>query len=198
VTDAPATHESESRGRRSGVAARIVGGLVILLALVAGARDLGIGLDRWDSYNAVAPGDPLPDFHATLEDGRPFTPAQLEGQVSLLTFWATWCHACGLEMPTVAAVARHYAEAGAEVQVYGINRDSGAPAQRRELVEAYLAERELDFPQVYDDGVLARAFGVEQIPYMVVVDRRGQIRHLHLGQVREGTLREEIDALLDE
>lgn len=177
-------------------AAGIVGGLVIALALLSGARDLGIGLERFDDLLAVSPGDPLPRFASKLDDGSAFTPDTLEGQVSLLTFWATWCHACGLEMPTIGAVASHYS--GDNVVVYGINRDSGEPQQRRKAVQAYLHTRELSFPQVYDDGQLARAFGVEQIPYMVIVDKRGQVRHLHLGQVSERTLRSEIDALLEE
>jgi cytochrome c biogenesis protein CcmG/thiol:disulfide interchange protein DsbE len=179
------------------VPARVVGGLIIALALVSGARDLGIGLDNFDSYLKVTPGDPLPEFAAKLDDGSAFTPATLAGEVSLLTFWATWCHACGLEMPTVDAIAEHYAERP-DVRIYGINRDSGPPTERRKQVEAYLDERELAFPQVYDDGQLARAFDVEQIPYMVLVDRQGQIRHLHLGQVSERTLRSEIDNLLEE
>jgi peroxiredoxin len=179
------------------VQARVIGGLVVALALVSGVRDLGIGLDNFDDYIAVTPGDPLPEFAAKLDDGSPFTPATLAGEVSLLTFWATWCHACGLEMPTVDAIAQHYA-ASPDVRIYGINRDDGPPAERRKKVEAYLDERGLAFAQVYDDGRLARAFDVEQIPYMVIVDRQGQIRHLHLGQVSERTLRSEIDALLDE
>lgn len=179
------------------IGARVIGSLIVALALVAGARDLGIGLDKFDSYMKVTPGDPLPEFASKLDDGSAFTPATLAGEVSLLTFWATWCHACGLEMPTVDAIAEHYAESP-DVRIYGINRDSGPPSQRRKKVEAYLAERELAFAQVYDDGQLAQAFDVEQIPYMVLVDRQGQIRHLHLGQVSERTLRSEIDALLDE
>lgn len=180
------------------VGSLVVGGLVIALALISGARDLGIGLEHFDDLLAVAPGDPLPTFSTKLDDGSPFEPATLEGQVSLLTFWATWCHACGLEMPTIGAVAAHYADSGEPLVVYGINRDSGEPQQRRAAVQAYLRARELAFPQVYDDGQLARAFGVEQIPYMVIVDKRGQVRHLHLGQVSERSLRSELDALLEE
>lgn len=177
--------------------ARLVGASIVALVLVAGARDLGIGLDKFDSYMKVTPGDPLPEFVAELDDGSAFSPETLTGEVSLLTFWATWCHACGLEMPTVGAIAEHYGSTP-EVRIYGINRDSGSPIERRKKVEAYLDQRDLDFAQVYDDGRLAQAFGVEQIPYMVLVDKRGQIRHLHLGQVSERTLRSEIDALLDE
>ncbi len=177
--------------------ARVVGGLILALALVSGARDLGIGLDNFDNYMKVKRDDPLPEFAIELDDGSAFTPATLAGEVSLLTFWATWCHACGLEMPTVGAIAEHYA-ASPDVRIYGINRDSGPPIERRKQVTAWLRDRELAFPQVYDDGRLARAFGVEQIPYMVIVDRQGRIRHLHLGQVSERTLRSEIDALLEE
>lgn len=177
--------------------ARVVGGLIVALALVAGARDLGIGLDAFDSYLKVTPGDPLPEFAAKLDDGSPFSPQTLTGEVSLLTFWATWCHACGREMPTIGDIARHYADTP-EVRIYGINRDDGPAQERRRKVEAYLAKRDLEFAQVYDDGRVAQAFGVQQIPYMVLVDRRGQVRHLHLGQVSERTLRSEIDALLDE
>lgn len=175
----------------------VIGALVVALVVVAGARDLGISLQNWDSYTPVTRGDPVPEFSTQLDDGTPFSPAQLEQQVSLLTFWATWCHACGLEMPTVAAIERRYASEPA-FQVYGVNRDSGAPNERRKLVEAYLADRHLNFPQIYDDGQLARAFGVEQIPYMVLVDKHGNARHMHIGQVTERTLRAEIDALLDE
>ncbi|PRQ08681.1 TlpA family protein disulfide reductase [Enhygromyxa salina] len=175
----------------------VVGVVVVALALVTGARDLGISLDNWDSYTPVTRGDPVPQFATQLDDGTPFGPAQLEGQVSLLTFWATWCHACGLEMPTVAAIERGYA-AEPGFAVYGVNRDSGEIKARRKIVAAYLADRELGFPQIYDDGQLARAFGVEQIPYMVLVDKHGNARHMHLGQVSERTLRAEIDALLAE
>jgi peroxiredoxin len=178
-------------------AAQLVGVLLVAGALISGARDLGIGLEHFDEILAVTPGDPLPTFSLPLDDGSHFEPATLAGQVSVLTFWATWCHACGLEMPTIGAVDRHYAQ-NDRVKIYGINRDSGEPQARRRAVSAYLAERSLTFTQVYDDGRLAQAFGVEQIPYMVIVDPHGQIRHLHLGQVSERTLVDEIDELLEE
>ncbi|KIG14321.1 thioredoxin family protein [Enhygromyxa salina] len=174
-----------------------IGALVVALVVVAGAQDLGIGLQNWDSYTPVTRGDPVPEFSTKLDDGTAFGPAQLEGQVSLLTFWATWCGACKLEMPTVAAIDRGYA-GESEFVVYGVNRDSGPMNERRQLVQAFLADRDLEFAQIYDDGQLARAFGVEQIPYMVLVDKQGRARHMHLGQVSERTLRAEIDALLDE
>lgn len=174
----------------------IVGGLVLALVLVAGARDLGVGIENWDSYSPVGPSDPLPEFRAKVSDGSTLTPEALEGQVSLLTFWATWCHACGLEMPVLSAIEERYA--GTDLRIYGVNRDSGDPRERKAAVEAYMIDHEIGFAQIYDNGQMAQAFGVEGIPHMVVVDKRGEIRHVHMGRVSERTLRKEIDALLDE
>ena len=174
----------------------LAAGIAVLgLTLITGASDLGLGLDKWDDYNAVALGDPLPEFSVELDDGTPLTPASLQGQVSLLTFWATWCHACDLEMPTIIALDEHY---GDELHVYGVNRDSGEPNARRIAVQAHMIKKGMAFPQIYDDGELAQAFAVDRIPYMVLVDKKGEIRHLHLGRVSERTLRGEIDTLLAE
>lgn len=185
-----------SNPRRRGAPELVVGVVVLALALLAGALDLGIGLQNWDSYSPVKPSDPVPEFRVRLSDGSVLDSSELRGQVTLLTFWATWCHACGLEMPTITAIDRAYA--GTDLRVYGVNRDSGEPREREAAVAAYMAKRDMGFLQVYDDGLLAQAFGVEAIPYMVIVDRRGDVRHMHMGQVSERTLRNEIDGLLAE
>jgi cytochrome c biogenesis protein CcmG, thiol:disulfide interchange protein DsbE len=177
-------------------AATIVGGLVVSLALLSAGQDLGISLSNWDSYSPAGPRDPVPEFRAQVSDGTVLDPAALVDQVSLLTFWATWCHACGLEMPILAELEDAYV--GSDLRIYGVNRDSGDPREREAAVAAYLAKRELEFPQIFDNGQLAAAFGVEAIPHMVLIDKRGQIRHVHMGRTSERTLRSEIDALLAE
>lgn len=176
--------------------ATFVGGLVVTLVLLSAGQDLGISVERWDSYSPVGPSDPVPEFRAQVSDGTVLDPAALLGQVSLLTFWATWCHACGLEMPILAELEDVYA--GTDLRIYGVNRDSGDMREREAAVAAYLAKRELEFPQIFDHGQLAAAFGVEAIPHLVLVDKRGQIRHVHMGRTSERTLRSEIDALLAE
>lgn len=175
---------------------RIVGALVFTVALLSGARDLGLGIRNWDDLSPVGPSDPVPEFKARVSDGTVLTPAKLEGQVSLLTFWATWCHACGLEMPILSAIEQRYA--GTDLRIYGVNRDSGEAAEREAAVEQYMVDHEIGFAQIYDNGQLARAFEVEAIPHMVLIDKRGQIRRVHMGRVSERTLRKEIDELLAE
>ena len=191
----PTTHEAPpASGWRTGP--QIVGALVLALTVLAGARDLASGIRNWDDAGPVGPSDPVPEFTAEVSDGTVLTPAELDGQVSLLTFWATWCHACGLEMPVLSAIEQRYA--GTDLHIYGVNRDSGDMARRKLMVEDYLRDHEVGFAQIYDDGRLARAFEVEGIPHMVLIDKRGQIRHVHMGRVGERTLQKEIDALLAE
>ncbi|HLT40672.1 MAG TPA: TlpA disulfide reductase family protein [Enhygromyxa sp.] len=191
----PASEQASPGGRNHRIQ-QVIGALVIALTVLAGARDLTIGLRNWDSAGPVGPSDPIPEFTARVSDGTVLTPAALDGQVSLLTFWATWCHACGLEMPILSAIEQRYA--GTDLHIYGVNRDSGETAQRQSMVENYLRDHQIGFAQIYDDGQLARAFEVEGIPHMVLVDRHGQIRHVHMGRVSERTLSKEIDALLAE
>lgn len=174
----------------------IAGAGLVGLALLSGALDLRAGLQAWDEVVAVSPGEPLPEFSVAVDDGSVLRSAEMRERVTLLTFWATWCGACNREMPTIVALDEAYEDE--QLKIYGINRDSGEPQQRRAQVEAHMQANSMQFAQVYDDGVLARAFGVEQIPYMVLVDKRGEVRHLHLGQVSERSLRREVDALLAE
>jgi thiol-disulfide isomerase/thioredoxin len=194
-----AEHEPEDQsgdrpGHRRGVVKMLLGGLVVALALLAGGRDLGVGIRHWDDYNPIRLNEPVPAFETQLADGRTLTAASLEGRVSLFAFWATWCHACTLEMPTLVALDRHYA--GADFDLYGVNRDDGRPRERAAAVAAYIAEHQIEFAQIYDDNRMARAFGVDVLPTLVIVDKHGLIQHVHLGQVSERRLRREIDALL--
>jgi cytochrome c biogenesis protein CcmG/thiol:disulfide interchange protein DsbE len=176
--------------------ATILGGLVIGLTALSAGQDFGVSFENWDTYGPIGPSDPVPEFKVRVDDGSVLNPKALEGQVSLLTFWATWCHACGLEMPVLAELEQEYA--GTDLHIYGVNRDSGDLAERQVAVEAYKLEMEIGFPQIYDDGQLARAFGVEAIPHMVLIDKQGMIRRVYLGKVGERTLEKEIDRLLEE
>lgn len=174
----------------------IVGTIVLALVTLAALRDVETSVTNWDSYGPVSVDDPLPAFSVRLDDGTPLAHTDLEGQVSLLTFWATWCHACEAEMPTITALQSRYASEG--LQIYGVNRDSDPIRQRRAKVERFTAANGMRFPQIYDDGQLARGFRVEAIPHMVLVDRDGRIRYVHIGRVSERVLRREIDDLLDD
>lgn len=177
--------------------------LAVGLALVGlsgftGALSLGLALDNWELAAPVGPAEPVPEFAAVkISDGTTLRHQDLAGgQVTMLTFWATWCGACSMQMPTYAALEDRFADT--ELRILGVNRDDLPAGQREQAIAAYAEAKSIEFPHALDDGQLARAFRVSGIPHVVLIDREGQIRHVHVGQVREKVLASEIDDLLDE
>lgn len=175
----------------------MIAGLVLVgLVGFTGAISIGAALDNWDLVAPVGPSEPVPEFEVALTDGTQLRSVDLDGQVTMLTFWATWCGACSMQMPTYAALEDRFADT--DLRIIGVNRDSMAPRQRRDAIAAYADAKDIDFVHALDDGQMATAFRVSGIPHVVLIDRQGQIRHVHVGQIREKVLAREIDELLEE
>lgn len=164
------------------------------LVLTAAVLDVRLAAEHWDEMGPLAPGEELPEFRAHTLEGEVFDNATLEGQVSVLTFWATWCGACSREMPVLEQLHADYADRG--VALYGVNTDRD-PDQET-MARDYMTERGLEFPVVLDTGRVRQGFRVSMLPHVALVDRNGRLRYVHQGTVGERTLRREIDALLSE
>lgn len=171
---------------------------LVLVGLVGftGALGLGVGLDNWELAQPVGPAEPVPEFEVRLTDGTRLRNGDLDGQVTMLAFWATWCGACSMQMPTYASLEDRFADR--DLRIIGVNRDSLPPLEREQAIAAYASDKDIEFLHALDDGRMATAFRVSGIPHVVLIDRHGQIRHVHVGQIREKVLAREIDDLLDE
>jgi thiol-disulfide isomerase/thioredoxin len=132
--------------------------------------------------NVEAPGDPLPtgfwDVHFDTPEGTPFDWSSLRGQPLLLNFWATWCPPCVKEMPELDRFHREFSAAG--WQVVGLAIDGPTP------VKEFLAKVKVGF------GVALAGFGGTELaqtlgntagglPFTVLIDARGRIRHRKMG-----------------
>ncbi len=155
---------------------------------------------------------PAPDFTLTILDGpgktRHVTKADLAGKVVLLDFWATWCGPCLTELPDIQKLIADYAKAKKPVVVVAVSidqADDGDVDEVRALVEKTLKEKEI-FVQVAPVGsvaldpsaTIARAYKAQAIPQLVVIDAKGNVRHVHVGVTERHVLIEEIDGLLGE
>ena len=144
--------------------------LSMSLILVAG--------DGW-LIHAPAQGvnEPGPEFEVYSIDGRYFSSESLEGEQTLLMFWAPWCGVCRRELPKLA---QYYRETGsAQMQILTIGS-----ADSSDRVEAYVADHSdtFVFPTVYDDGnLLQGAYRVRAFPTYVLLDADGVIQMMHRG-----------------
>ncbi|MEM6996431.1 MAG: TlpA disulfide reductase family protein [Myxococcota bacterium] len=176
--------------------------LVLGAALVAGAawsggRELSRGVSSWSALGPLPPGLAPPTFRVFPLDGGTMTAADLEGRVSVLTFWATWCHVCEGELADLDALDDEYADRD-DVQFFAVNHEGGGRSrpQVESEVRHFRDRTGLQLPVVLDDGSASRAFRVRPIPHTVVFDRAGMLRHVHQGRVSASTIRAEVDRLL--
>lgn len=117
----------------------------------------------------------LPLFTATTLDGRAIDVAALAGKVTVVDFWATWCAPCLDELPSLRRIAERH---GDDVVLLGINLDDGETLPPEELRQ-WIATRQMPGQHVQDghgwDSALVAAFGVQEIPFNVVVSAAGDV-----------------------
>jgi len=125
---------------------------------------------------SIVPGGRPPSFVMRDLRGRNQSPEQYHGKVLLIDFWATWCQPCLEEMPNLRRVYDRYHDRGFEI--VGVSLDTDAAA-----LQEFVAEEKLPWPQICDErgpkGELARRMGVISIPTLVLIDRKGVIRHVN-------------------
>ena len=136
---------------------------------------------------ACAPARPRPTAHTPPLAGKPLALSapdlagrevrvEAPGRVVVVDFFASWCDPCRLQLPHLATLARELGPRG--LVAYGVAVD-----ERREAVEGFAGELGVEFPILWDPGGdgAARPLGVERLPTTILVDRRGVVRHVHVG-----------------
>ncbi len=141
------------------------------LKLVAGCV-LAIGCTL-PAQADVAVGD-RPEFIVRSIDNQTIRSADLQGHITVIDFWATWCPPCVASMPELKEHYERYHEANGVIFL-GISRDYEA-ADLRDFVR----EESLPWPNVMDREAgtgtpMAEMFGVNGIPHVVIMNPEGVV-----------------------
>lgn len=175
--------------------------LVLLIPLAVFAALAAVFLLRLetggnlDAIPSALIGKPAPEFSLPPLDGagRPgLTRADLDGEVSVVNVFASWCVPCRQEHPQLTELA-----ADKRIRVVGINyKDSPANAA------AFLGEVGNPFAAIGVDakGRAAIDWGLYGVPETFIVGRDGTILYKFIGPISEDALRRivgpEIEAAL--
>jgi len=134
----------------------------------------------------IAPeiGAQAPDFALRDLEGNEVRLSDYRGRTVLLTFWATWCGPCRLEMPTFEGRYQELKDEG--FTVLGLNYDEPV-----EDVSAFRDELGLSFPLLLDPGgSVQRLYRIRGYPSSIFIDPQGEVRRVHIGLITEGQLRD--------
>jgi len=122
---------------------------------------------------ALRPGMVAPGFVVlSLEDSSTVADTNFRGRYLLLDFWATWCTPCIQEFPTLRKAYEQYRAEGFEILGISLDREFSR-------ARAFWQRRSADMPwkQAWAGAKspVARAFGVQSIPFPVLLDPDGRI-----------------------
>lgn len=114
------------------------------------------------------------DIQFTAVDGRVVNLSEMRGKVVLVDFWGIKCGPCKAELPRVKEAWKKFHGQGLEI--VGISCDT----DQKEL-EMFVKDQNIPWPQYYDgrqqtDNKFTAAFGVDGIPHMFLVDKKGLLR----------------------
>jgi peroxiredoxin len=135
-----------------------------------------------------------PQFSGSTLDARQLSMTEYRGTVIVLTFWASWCLECRVEMPALERLQREFSSRG--LAIIGVNA-----RENKEAVGRHAKELGLTFPLVLDpDGKINALYGVIGLPTTFVVGRDGRAIAFAIGprQWESAPARALIEALLAE
>jgi DsbE subfamily thiol:disulfide oxidoreductase len=159
-------------------------GLVLLALMAYGFLSSGEG-------GRLQPGEPVPEFDLELLDGSSLRWSDLQGQVVVLNFWASWCAPCRREASDLQAVWEAYRDQG--VLLVGITYRDAQDASR-----TFVDEHGITYPNGVDEmGRISDAYGVTAVPETYVIDRQGQLAWSQIGELRAEVLTRQLEQLLD-
>ena len=100
------------------------------------------------------------------------------GKPFIIDFFATWCKPCNRELDAISEVYADWQEETG-VKIFAVSIDQ---AHNINKVKPLVDNHGWEYDVLLDpNGDLKRAFGIQNIPYVLLVDGQGNIVYRHMG-----------------
>lgn len=105
-------------------------------------------------------------------DGKTTPFSSYKGKVVILSFWASWCTTCLVDLPTFNQIKKKFGSD--DLVIVPINVDEGETGKN--FAKEFWSKNSFEFPAYYDVAKeTAERFEVDTLPANFIIDREGRI-----------------------
>ncbi len=138
-----------------------------------------------EAKNAIQVGKAAPLFTLTDMDGNEVSVDDFKGKYVLLDFWASWCRPCREESPNMVKAYKQFG--GEDFEIVGVSLDKTSEPWLKAVKDDGMTWTQLHDPK----GDVANIYGVESIPFTLLLDKEGVIIDRNLrGEALQNKLEE--------
>lgn len=169
--------------------------ILVVVLTIAGMLALGRRMASRSNAGIAAGTEPIPtqvagleapDFELeSLSHGGTLRLSSLRGKAVVLSFWATWCEPCKVEMPWLVEFKKKY---GADIEVLGIAQDDSG----KEAIMKFANEMGVNYPILQGKNAVMDLYGAQLMPTTVYVGRDGRMTKKVIGLVSKSEIEDHI------
>lgn len=150
--------------------------------LASNRSELELGIKK----NNIAP-----DFELQKTNGEMVKLSDYRGKKIFLNFWASWCGACRIEMPSMESYYKKYKDLE-NVEIIAVNMTNSE--RKFEKVQDFVDSHGLTFPVLLDDeGEVERLYKIIGYPTTYLINEEGIIVDGFGASVDEKKIKELMD-----
>jgi len=167
------------------VAKRLQAGLVLAVAILAGAAGIYFGRGNLADPAVVRAAEKLMQVSLSDLGGKSQSMSQWRGKILIVNFWATWCAPCREEIPALIKVQEKNADKGVQTVGIAVDNVSNVRDYAKEMRINYILLMS-DMETLATSKELGNRSGV--LPFTAVLDRTGKVVYTHAGALTEASL----------
>ncbi len=157
-------------------------GFIFFCLVMAGIVYFAGGILDTVQTEGVSVGRYAPDFSLENTNGKELSLSDYEGKTVMIVFWATWCHYCEQEIPTLNAIYKKYKNQ--DFVILAINLGDSPEEVRR-----FQTSHNISYPVLLDpNNTLKKTYRTSGIPAHFVINANGKIVYAETGSFNAAEL----------